>query len=107
MSAVSIETKRYLNSIVSRVHAYAKIRERTIAFLEDQEEEDPSVWTNCLIVAMLWLASVRDESLTEQDMVMLLGLDDELADKKVMELDPELAEMGFEEAIEYCLTNLD
>lgn len=107
MSAVSLETKKYLDSIVSRVHAYAKIKERTVDYLEDLEEEDPTVWTNCMIVATLWLASVRDEELTEQDLLMFLGLDDEQADKKVMKLDPEVAEMGFEEAIEYCMMNLD
>jgi len=107
MQTVSLETQRYLQKIASRVSAYQKIRWRTLDILDEYDIEDPEVTANCIIVGFLWLASVREEVLTENEMLMHLGLEDTLSEDQEMILDPEIAEMSFDDAIEYCLENLE
>lgn len=101
------ENAKYLKKIASRVNAYQEIRLRTLDVLEDYDIDDPEITANCIIVGFLWLASVREEVLTENEMLMHLGLEDTLSVDQEMMLDPEIAEMSFDDAIEYCLENLE
>lgn len=107
MSEVSIETRKYLDHIARRVEAYHKIRLRTLDYLEQQGVTNTQTAANCVIMAILWLSAVRQDRITENELLIHLGLDDTLTEDKEMLLDPEIAEMGFDEALDYCLLNME
>lgn len=103
----SLETRRYLQQFSSRTYAYAKVKQRAVDYLERHEVFSQSSSANIIIIALLWLASVREEQLTESELLLYMGLDDTLADDRVMALDPQIAMMGLEEALDYAIANLD
>lgn len=107
MADSSLETKRYLQKFSSKAHAYAKVKQRAIEYLESHDIYDQSSSANVIIVALLWLAAIREEELTESELLLYLGLDDTLADYRVMALDPQIATMSLEEALDYTIANLD
>lgn len=107
MSEATIETRKYLNHISTRMAAYQKVRLRTLDYLEEMEITNVTTMANCIVMSFLWLAAVRNEILTEREILIHLNMDDSLTDDKEMMLDPEIAEMGFNEALDYCLMNME
>lgn len=105
MTDVSLESKRYLQHLINKAESYQNIRLRTLDYLEEIGVEKNSTVVNCVIMAILWLAYVRDEIITEGELLMIMGMDDSLASDKRMILDPEIAEMGFDDALDFCIMN--
>lgn len=67
----------YLESIRDRNLAYEEIRTSVINYLITNDISDYSITTDLFIVAFLFEARQRNETLTEKDICILLGEDDE------------------------------
>lgn len=102
---ISKDTINYLDGIAKRVSMYNKCRRKAINFIEENEIADKVIATNCVIMSLMWAAGVRGEQLTEQEMFLYLGVDEDKADRKIMHLDPIIAEMSLEEVLDYVASN--
>ena len=100
MSA-SLETRRYLDKIGSRVRAYVNAINRARDYCSENEITSHVVIVNCVIMSLLWVAAVREEVLSEEDLLLFLGFETDLAEQKTMEIHPEMAKWSLEEVLDY------
>ena len=105
MSA-SLETRRYLDSIGSRVRAYVNAINRARDYCDLNEVTTRTSIVNCVVMSLLWVAAVREEVLSEEDLFMFLGFETDLAEQKTMEIHPEMAKWSLEEVLDYVSNEL-
>jgi hypothetical protein len=105
MSA-SLETRRYLDSIGSRVRAYVNAINRARDYCEVNEVTTQSGIINCVVMSLLWVAAVREEILSEEDLLLFLGFETDLAEQKTMQIHPEMAKWSLEEVLDYVSSEL-
>lgn len=105
MSEASLETRRYLDSIGSRVKSYYSALTRAETFILDNEITNREVVLNCTVMSILWMASVREEELTEDELFLFLGLETELAETKSIALNSEWSDWSLEEVLVYVVEN--
>ena len=103
MSEVSLETKRYLDSIGSRVRAYHNSMTRAKEYVLEQHIVDQNSIMNCIIMSLLWVASVRVEELSEDELFTFLNLEPDLADDKTLTLADPMKEWSLEEVLDYVV----
>lgn len=102
----SLDTKRYLKHIGNRVTSYYNTMERAKTFILDEGITDRDIVMNCIIMSVLWLAAVREETLTEDQLFMFLGLEEELADKQEeLSIADDMKEWGLDEVLIYVVEN--
>lgn len=99
------ENVDYLNSISERVLAYDDIRAEVVQFLLDNKVSDIDIATDLFVMGFLWLANKRDETLTDDDLIMFLdGGDDiepiEFNEQKEYILEDDQAEMDLIDLLE-------
>jgi hypothetical protein len=105
MSA-SLETRRYLDKIGSRVRAYVNAINRARDYCVENEVITQTNIMNCVVMSLLWVAAVREEVLSEEDLFMFLGFETDLAEQKTMEIHPEMAKWSLEEVLDYVSNEL-
>ena len=105
MSEVSLDTKRYLDKIGSRISTYHNAMNRAKEYVLDNCVSDHSVVLNCIIMSLLWTAAVRDEELTEEELFMFLNIESELAEQKVLGIADIMKEWSLEEVLDYVVDN--
>lgn len=103
---VSNETKQYLSSISHRVQSYANMREHAIEHVTDLGIYDNEILTNCVVMSMLWLAAVRGEEITQNQIFMHLGLPELLEDDVVMTISEEMFIMSIDDVLNYTIDHL-
>jgi hypothetical protein len=105
MSEVSLETKRYLDKIGSRVNAYNNSMTRAKEYVLENNVTDHYIVMNCIIMSLLWVAAVRGEQLTEEELFMFLNIDSEYADDINISIAKGMEEWGLEEVLDYVVAN--
>ena len=105
MSNVSLDTKRYLDHIGSRITTYFNSMNRAKEFVLTNGIYDQELIMNCIVMSLLWVASVRGEELSEDELFMFLGLETNLAEQKVININPDMKDWGLEEVLEYVIKN--
>jgi hypothetical protein len=105
VTEASLDTKRYLENIGSRVRAYHNTINRAKEYVLENEIHEHPIVMNCIIMSILWLSSVRGEELSEEELFMFLGLEDELAENKTVQISPDMRTWGLEEVLEYVVKN--
>jgi hypothetical protein len=101
MSKASLETKRYLDKIGTRVRMYHTAIDRAKDYCVENEIVKQAAIINCVAMACLWVAAIREEVLSEEDLFLFLGLETELAEQKTMALHPDMATWSLEEVLDY------
>lgn len=105
MSEASLETKRYLENIGSRINAYFNTMNRAKEYVLENGVYDHVVVLNCVIMSLLWLAAVREEVLTEEEMFMFLNIETNLADAKVIGIAETMKDWPLEDVLSYVVDN--
>ena len=105
MTEVSLDTKRYLDKIGSRVRAYHNAMNVSKEYILENDIIDHSIVLNCIIMSLLWTAAVRDEKLTEEELFMFLNIESDLADQKVLGIADVMKEWSLEEVLDYVVDN--
>lgn len=105
MTEVSLDTKRYLDKIGSRVRAYHNAMNISKEYILENDIIDHSIVLNCIIMSLLWTAAVRDEKLTEAELFMFLNIESDLADQKVLGIADVMKEWSLEEVLDYVVDN--
>jgi len=105
MTEVSLDTKRYLDKIGSRVRAYHNAMNVSKEYILENDIIDHSIVLNCIIMSLLWTAAVRDEKLTEEELFMFLNIESDLADQKVLGIADVMKEWSLEEVLNYVVDN--
>lgn len=100
MSA-SLETKRYLDKIGTRVRMYHTAINKAKDYCLDNEVTTHAGIINCVVMAILWVAAIREEVLSEEDLFLFLGFETELAEQKTMQIHPDMAKWSLDEVLDY------
>lgn len=104
------ENLDYLNSISDRVIAYDDVRAQVVEFLLNNKISDVDLATDLFIMGFLWEAHHREETLTDDDLIMFLDGDDDLEpieynDQKEYILEDDQAEMDLVDLLELTVKN--
>lgn len=105
MTEVSLDTKRYLDKIGSRVRAYHNAMNISKEYILENDIIDHSIVLNCIVMSLLWTAAVREEELTEEELFMFLNIEPEFADDKVLGIADVMKEWSLEEVLDYVVDN--
>ena len=106
MTNASLDTKRYLDKIGARVRMYVNAINRARDYCDLNEVNTHAGIVNCVVMAMLWVAAVREEILSEEEMFMFLGFETDLAEQKTISIHPEMAKWSLEEVLDYVSSEL-
>ena len=106
MSEASIETKRYLEQIGARVKSYHNAMTRAKEYVLENAIYDQSVIMNCIIMSLLWVAAVRNEELSEDELFTFLNLEPDLAEDKTLKLADPMRDWSLEEVLDYVVKTL-
>lgn len=101
-----MNNKEYIENIQERMIAYSEVREESIGFILENGIKNTELATHLLVIAHLWLANRRDETLTEQDINMFLNSETQFFDIDQYEevhLNPEDTDMDIYELLEYAV----
>lgn len=104
------ENLEYLNSISDRVVAYDDVRAQVIEFLLNNKVSDVDLATDLFVMGFLWEAHHREETLTDDDLIMFLDGDDDLDpidfnDQKEYILEEDQAEMDLIDLLALTVAN--
>lgn len=84
---MSTESAHYLKGIADRMFAYDSIREYVLDFIADRNIYDEEITLSLLVVGFLWEAEQRNEILSEADVNLLLGAEED-EDWSLDDMDP-------------------
>tara|TARA_R110000851_G_scaffold204254_1_gene356108 strand:- start:746 stop:1081 length:336 start_codon:yes stop_codon:yes gene_type:complete len=97
----------YLYSIVARVEYYYSIRKKAIRYIMDNQIKDAELGINLVLVSAVWGSYQINESLTEEDLLILFGLsraaeteDLDMEENEVLKLNPLHAEFTLNEVFD-------
>ena len=104
------ENLDYLNSISNRVIAYDEIRAQVIEFLLNNKVSDVDLATDLFVMGFLWEAHQREETLTDDDLIMFLDGDEDIDpidfnDQKEYILEEDQAEMDLIDLLALTVAN--
>lgn len=105
MSDVSLDTKRYLDKIGSRVRAYHNSMTRAKEYVLENNITDQNTIMNCIIMSLLWVAAVREEELSEEELLTFLGFEPKFAEDKIIQINQEMAGWSLEAVLDYVVEN--
>jgi hypothetical protein len=74
---MSDESADYLKGIADRMFAYDSIREYVLDFITDRGILDEEITLGLLVIGFLWEAEQRKEVLTEDEVNLLLGVEED------------------------------
>ena len=105
MTDVSLDTKRYLDKIGSRIRAYHNAMTRAKEYVLENHITGQSTIMNCIIISLLWVSAVREEELSEEELLTFLGFEPEYAEDKIVSINQEMAEWSLEQVLDYVVEN--
>lgn len=99
---VSQATKQYFNEIAERTSQYFEALEFAKEFVLDKQIDHNERIVDCMLMSILWVASKRDEHLTEEDVVTFLNVDAEVNKGDIaVEMVPEMQGYSLEQVLQY------
>jgi hypothetical protein len=84
---MSDESADYLKGIADRMFAYDSIREYVLDFITDRGILDEEITLGLLVIGFLWEAEQRHEVLTEDQVNLFLGVEED-EDWSLDDMDP-------------------
>ena len=99
---VSESTKQYLSQIGERAEEYFNALEFAKEYVLERQLSRNRGIIDCMLMSILWVASNRDDNLTEEDVCMYLNVDTEVKKGDIsVELVPEMKTWSLQEVLEY------
>ena len=98
----------YLNNVAERMAAYDKVRGDVVGYILKHQIKDITLCTDLFIVAFLYEAYHRGETITEEELAVLLGDaddQDEAYSKEEIALSDDKSELSFGELLDYTVEN--
>lgn len=96
----------YLNNIAERMTAYDNVRGDVVSYILKHGIADIQLCTDLFIVAFLYEAYHRGETITEEDLAVLLGDSDDTADvytSNEVYLSEDKQELSFGELLDHTV----
>ena len=75
---ISSDTVDYLQSIEDRVTDYVTSKREAINFVFEKRILDEAIISNLIIGSLIWTADKRNETISDEDILLFLGADTEL-----------------------------
>lgn len=70
------DNKLYLHNIANKVQYYFNIRKKAIKYISDHNLiHNKDLCVSVMLISALWAANKRNETLTEDDLVIFFGLE--------------------------------
>lgn len=102
MATVSESTKQYFKEISQRSQDYYDAVIHTKEYIQTKNLSTTKTMVDCILMSILWVASTRDESLTEEDVCIYLNVDAEVKKGDVsVEICPEMKQWSLDEVLDY------
>jgi len=99
---ISESTQRYFKEIAERTQDYFDTLEFTKEYIAMHGISDHDGILDCVLLSILWCASKRQDSLTEEDVCVFLNVDETVEKGEIsVEIAPEMREWSLEEILEY------
>jgi hypothetical protein len=104
------ESRKYLTSIADIVNNLQWAKLKAEIWCEDMHIEDPHTVTNCMVMAMLWGAALRDHPITQREVLHHLGIEESEVDFSEGYLDegfflhPDLQALSFDDLMDNVST---
>jgi hypothetical protein len=99
---VSQATKDYFNEVAERVTQYFEALEFAKEFVLDQQIDRNERIVDCMLMSILWVASKREDNLTEEDVCTYLNVDVEVNKGDIaVEMVPEMQGYTLDEVLQY------
>ena len=100
----------YLNRIAERMAAYDSIRGEVLSYILTNSIKDIALCTDLFIIGFLYEAYRRGETITEEELAVLLGDSDDQGEtfsKNAIALSEDKAELSFGELLDSTVENYD
>lgn len=101
-----MNNREYIENIQERMISYNDVREEAIAFIIENNIKNTDLVTHLLVIAHLWLANRREETLTEQEINIFLNSEPSIIDIKhheFIQLSDEDTDMDLYELLEHAI----
>lgn len=99
---VSESTKQYFLEISKRTEEYYNAIQFAKEYVLNNDVVRAKSIVDCMLMSILWTASNRNDSLTEEDVCMYLNVDTEVKKGDIsVAIVPEMKEWTLEEVLEY------
>jgi len=99
---VSRSTQQYFEEIAERTSQYFEALEFAKEFVLNQQIQRNEPIVDCMLMSILWVASVRDDKLTEEDVCTYLNVDTDVNKGDIaVEMVPEMQGFTLEQVLQY------
>ena len=99
---VSESTKQYFLQVSERAEEYFDALEFAKEYVLERRVLQNKGIIECMLMSILWVASNRDDNLTEEDVCMFLNVDTAVKKGDIsVELVPEMKTWSLEQVLEY------
>jgi len=105
MTEISEDTKKYLDSIGSRVRAYHNALNRAKEFVLRETIVDQVMIVNLIVMGLLWTAAIREENLTEEELFMYLGFETIIDSTQIISIADHMKSWSLEDVFDYVVDN--
>jgi len=101
------DTKHWIAQLENRIEDIDYYLNRTVEWCENNGAWDRETVFALTFVTVLWVAYMRNEDVSRQEVYELLGIDDwDSVDDAIMELGDQLSGMDFEEMLQKVLESV-
>ena len=103
MTGPSADTINFFKHISKRMGTYHKNIDKVKRYITSNELQDTNKISNLVIMCVIWTAHQLDEYLTETDILVILGSEQELAGANIMTLEPNLRKLKLLELMDILI----
>lgn len=96
----SVDTVEYFKSITTKLSMYHRNISAVKQYVSKKRITDAGKISNLVIMSVVWTAFKIGEYLTETDVLVILGSNQNITDSSIMTLDPELSTLSLVQLME-------
>ena len=102
------DTQYWIAQLENRIEDIEFYINYTKNWLEDRDFDNPYMIVTCLIVTALWVSSMRDEDITQREILEIIGIKDWYkAEDLVFGLNKSYVGLELEEILNIAVSNFD
>lgn len=100
-----MESKEYLLEVSKKIQYYFDTRQNTIKYIRKNKITDLNLQTNLMVVGAVWAAHKLDDTLTEDTMLTVFGLESNNTDptKEIYGLHPNHQHLTLKEILDFTV----
>jgi hypothetical protein len=102
------DTQLWINQLENRIEDIEFYINFTKNWLDEREFDNPYMIATCLIVTALWVSSMRNEDITQREILEIIGIKDWYdAEDLVFGLNENYVGLDLEAILEIAVSNFD